>query len=614
MKLRTFLFVQVILWVLALCGAIGQELPAPSLPGEAPEGVSLEARIRPEKQAPGNRIVAEVTFDIPEKWYVYADSVDVEVVPPEDDPSWFLAAWFHRPESRTRYDEILEKQVQYFSGELRLQRVIDLEKGAPEGARQIQVKVSYQACSPDLCYLPEETTLTADLEVLAAGTDPVAVDLPPRDSPDRAPTDATASDVDGDLEERGLLAAILLSFLAGLGLALTPCVYPMIPITVSVIGATSTESRLSGFGRSLVYVLGISLMYAALGLIAAGTGRAFGTLLQHPAVYITLAAVFVLLAAAMFDLFSIQLFGNWASRLQQKVRGRAGLIGILALGMLSGVALTPCSAPVIIGAMGYVLKTGNLAIGFLIFFSIAWGMGTPLVILGTFSGVLGSLPESGAWQETVKHIFGFGLLGAALYFFGQSGLLSEFWLDMLLGGFLLVTSVFAGAFDRLTPDSSWWPRIRKSAGLLLLVGAVVVLSRPFVSVQTSQESTINWQPSLSQARTQAEQQDRSMMLYFWQDYCPACRKLERSTFPASSVQAASRELVCVKFDGTRADDPDVKEVLDRYKVRGFPTIVFVGPDGKLLFDQTLVGYVSPTRLAQAMRAAAGGPDGNAAGE
>lgn len=604
--------VSLLLWTIGGGLLHAQDLPTDPLPGlggASAQDVQVDVAIEPARQAPGHPVVAIVTFGMPEGWYIFSDSVGLELISPSGEDAPVRAGELHRPRPKSKFDELLEQQVEYYEGELRVRRVLHLRDEVSEGELNLTLEAAYQACSPNVCYQPTSVELEATLQILPPDAEPMEVTLPQKEEPAKI-TDGREGAPSGRwadrLEGQGLVATIILSFLAGLALSLTPCVYPMIPITVSIIGATATESRLSGLGRSLVYVLGISLMYAALGLVAAASGRAFGTVLQHPAVYVGLAVLFVLLAAAMFDLFSIQLFSTWANRLQQKVRGRAGLLGILALGVLSGVALTPCGAPVILAAMTYVLKTGNLPFGFLIFFCIAWGMGTPLVIVGTFSGIISSLPQSGGWQETVKRVFGFGLIGAAIYFLGQSLLVGEFWFDMLVAAFLVVTSVFAGAFDTIQPSTGWWTRLCKGVGLLLLVGAGVVFIGSFgggIGTAPAPERQIQWRESVEAARSAAREQDRPMMIYFTQERCRECRHLEKSTFPDPAVVKASEGLICVKFDGTDSDDPEVKQVMQRYGARIFPTIVFVTPGGEILSDLTVVGFAGPDRLSSLMRRA-----------
>ncbi|MFW6456921.1 MAG: protein-disulfide reductase DsbD family protein [Planctomycetota bacterium] len=572
--------------------------------GGEDEEVSVRARVNPEKQVPGNPVVVEFVYDVPENWYVYSESIEVDLNGDGDESEWVSEGRISMPEKRTKFDEILEKEVDYFDGQFTVKRVLHLSSDAPQETITVPFNVAYQACSETTCHPVKEERVTVDVGILSTADEPVDVSLP-EDSEDGEDEtedgfEQRADLEDVDAEEEGLWTLLLFSYVAGLGLALTPCVYPMIPITVSVIGATSSESWWDGFGRSLVYVLGISLMYATLGLIAAASGHAFGTFMQHPAVYVGLAVLFVLLAAAMFDLFSIQFVGSWANRLQQKVRGRAGLLGILLLGILSGVALTPCSAPVIIGAMGFVMRTGNMWAGFLAFFCIAWGMGTPLVLVGTFGGALNALPKSGEWQDSVKHIFGFGLLAAALYFFLHSGLLGDFWSEVVVGSFLLICGVFSGAFDRITPESSWWPRLCKSVGLLFIVAAIFVFSGPLGIQKTEPGESIEWAQSVEEARETAEEKEAPMMIYFWQENCPECDRLAEDSFVDPEVVQRSRDIVCVKFDGTDSREESVREVLSRYDVWGFPTIVFVGSDGEIVEEATRVGYVSPEELKTVM--------------
>ncbi len=605
------------LMLVALLGRSGGAQNLPAFPADSNDaekdgGVSVDAQVNPSRQVPGERLVAEVNYNIPDRWYIFAHSVEVKIAKKDGADQWLNVGGQHQPEPETKYDELLEKQVEYYTGRVTVQRVLSVAPDAPAQTLTVPLQVSYQACSETTCYPPTTRQVEIDVEFLPADSDPRDVNIPATTrgkNSDRASVGAQTEEVpDAGFRDEGLLALLVFSYLAGLALALTPCVYPMIPITMSVIGASSAESVWGGLGRSLVYVLGISLMYATLGLIAAASGSVFGTMMQHPAVYVGLAILFTVLAAAMFDLLSIQLFGTWTNRLQQKVRGRAGLIGILLLGVLSAIALTPCSAPVIIGAMGFVMKTGNLLAGFLAFFCIAWGMGTPLVLVGTFGGMLRSLPESGEWQDTVKHAFGFGLLAAALYFFLHSGLLGGFWSDMVVGGFLVVCSVFAGAFDRLAPDSSWWPRLCKSVGLLLLIAAVFVFGGAigWGGALPEKGEGIEWEPSLMQARRKSREQDKPMMIYFWQEMCPSCEQLVQSTFPDPAVVERSDEFVCVKFDGTDAQNKRVKKVLNRYGVKGFPTLVFVDSSGQSVKDATRVGYVPPGELVQVMEQVVGG--------
>ncbi len=344
------------------------------------------------------------------------------------------------------------------------------------GDYDLTFRAHYTGCGPDLCTIRPETA-TAHLAWWRGRRRRSRCRRPPR--PRRlsaAPAPAAAPQEDaGAFEGKGLLGAVLVAFGWGILLSFTPCVYPLIPITVSLVGATSGRGRLDGFVRSMVYVFGISVTYSVAGVAASAAGSQFGAWLQQPAVYLVLAGLFVLLAGAMLDAYSIDFSSQRLQRLQVRLQGKGGLLGIWVIGVLSGAAATACIAPVIAGGLVYVAQRGSLLVGFLIFFAMAWGLGTPLVVLGTFTGLAQSLPKSGEWLNTVKRAFGLALLGVALYYVGKSRLVPEHYFRLSEAAFLLVAGVFVGAFDLLTARSGWWQRTRKAVGLLLVARAVAAL-------------------------------------------------------------------------------------------------------------------------------------------
>jgi thiol:disulfide interchange protein DsbD len=306
--------------------------------------------------------------------------------------------------------------VAYIDGTFDVLVAVSVSDAVPAGEHAVGLHVAYTLCSPGMCRF-----MQADLQVTLAVSAAAAMDAASPSAPAPAAPEAAGGD---PFAGHSPVVVVLLAFLLGLGLTLTPCVYPLIPVTVGIVGATSGKGRLDGFVRSLVYVLGISITYSAVGVAAAATGGLFGQIAHSPVVYVALAAIFAVLAGGMFDFYTIGFSSQRLQRLQAALRGKAGLAGILVIGMLSGAAATACIAPVIAAALGYVAASGSLLLGWLIFFAMAWGIGTPLILVGTFAGLAKSLPKSGPWMVAVKRVLGLILLACAGWFLIKSGLLT----------------------------------------------------------------------------------------------------------------------------------------------------------------------------------------------
>lgn len=582
-------------------GAGAQTLPGVSFPAPEPraaeeqpqEGFAVSAALEPESQARGGAVLAGATFVCPEGWLIYADSIGLELFAPDGDLPLEVGR-FVLPGPKVKQDEWLGEEVRYLDGTFTASLVLQVAGDAPAGRHALGLRVTYQGCSTTLCFQPVTLEREVTLTVLEAGSAPVAVRLP-------------EPEPGGPTGGKPWWLLILLAYVGGIAmLGANPCVWPMIPITLSVIGAASTERRLSAVTRSLAYVLGIALIYAVLGAVAASMGRTFGTLLQHPAVYVGLAVLMAALAAAMFDLYSIQFGASWSARMQARLLGKYGIFGVFLLGLLSGIALTPCVTPVVSSVLVGLLQTGDAAFGFAAMFALALGMGTPLAVVGTFGGLAKSLPKGGRWQVVIKRAFGLALVGAALYYVERSNLLPQTWFWMFTGGVLLVASVFAGAFDAVPQEADRWLRVRKAVGLLLLAGAVAAFIQPLLSGLPEGEAggggRIEWAEPLDQALATAKAEGKPMMIYFRQDFCPVCEELKGTTFRDPGVAEESERFVCVRVDGTRWPPATQRLMREQYGVYGFPTIALVDSEGKVARDRRLEGYVSPGRLLGAMRA------------
>ncbi|MCF6188130.1 MAG: sulfite exporter TauE/SafE family protein, partial [Desulfobulbaceae bacterium] len=215
-----------------------------------------------------------------------------------------------------------------------------------------------------------------------------------------------------------LLLAFTAAYVGGLLASLTPCVYPMIPITAGVISNSNIGgSKLRGFLLSLVYITGMALTYAALGIFAAATGRFFGTINTSPWTFFIVGNIILLLGLGMLDVFRLPTF---AVRMDTKIKG---MPGVFIVGMASGLIAGPCTAPVLGALLAYVASTGNLFLGGSLLFVFSFGMGAILLVVGTFSGILASIPRSGNWMVIIKKTMGVFMIGLAEYFLIQAGMM-----------------------------------------------------------------------------------------------------------------------------------------------------------------------------------------------
>jgi len=555
----------------------------------------VSAAVEPAEQAPDGRVLAKLSVKVAAEHYVWRKGLVVELL--SGAPAGVTAGEPVLPASKQKYDKYAKETVDYYDGTFTVTLPLELAADVAPGDYDLTFRARYTGCGPDLCSFRRDTA-SAHLRVVA-GAKPTPVEMPTAAPPAPAPTVPAAVHGAGasGFEGKGLLGVLLAAFAGGLLLAFTPCVYPLIPITISLVGATAGRRRLDGFIRSAIYVFGISITYSVAGVVAAAGGAQFGAWLQQPAVYIALAVLFVLLAGAMFEAYSIDLSSQRLQRLQVRLQGKGGLLGIWLIGVLSGAAATACIAPVVVGVLLYVGQRGSLLVGSLVFFAMAWGMGTPLVVLGTFTGLAQALPKSGEWLNTVKRAFGLALLGVALYYVGKSRLVPDYYFRLVEGAFLLVAGVFVGAFDLLTARSGWWPRLRKAAGLLLVTAAVAAFLQPAMARKPAAEP-VQWVDSEAQALAQGKAEGKPVLLDFWADWCPPCHEMFEKTYVDPRVVAESGRFVMARVDMTDFSEEQQIDLRKRYAVMAAPTTVLIGTDGA---GRSVAGYVGPGEMLALMR-------------
>jgi thiol:disulfide interchange protein DsbD len=380
-----------------------------------------------------------------------------------------------------------------------------------------------------------------------------------------------------DAAAQGVGSAFLFALTAGLLTALTPCVYPMIPITISVFGARST-SRARALLLATMYVAGIALTFGTLGTIFALVGKAFGTFLANPWVVIPLALFFVAMAASMFGAFELSLPAGMQERLTRF--GGRGIAGAFFMGLVAGLIAAPCTGPPLAGILAYVATTRDAVRGFLLLATYAVGIGVPFWIIAGFSM---SLPRSGRWMESVKSVFGIALLLAALYYLKNvvpplAHLTSR--APAFLGGALglAVLGLALGAVH-LSFHGSRAQQGRKGLGVAMVVlglfGGVNYLLTP--------RAQLAWLASESEALRLAREQGRPLVVDFMAEWCLPCKEMELKVFSEPRVAGALSEFVLLKVDLTREDEDEALPLLKkRYGVRTLPAVRLVSPDGRVV--------------------------------
>jgi thiol:disulfide interchange protein DsbD len=432
----------------------------------------------------------------------------------------------------------------------------------------------FQACNDAQCLAPASvnfTTAAGAAAGAAGGT--LAGGAIPLSEARRAqtsgppPAAAGASRDFGDLlERRGMLIVLLSIFAGGLALNLTPCVYPVIPLTVGFFGRESQGSTSRAFGLSALYVLGMATTYSVLGVAAALSGRLFGALLQNPLVLGGIAAILVAMALSMFGMWEIRM----PTALMNRAGARSGPVGAFAMGLFVGVVAAPCVGGFIVGLLAFVAARQDALLGFVFFFVLSLGLGLPYLFLGAFSGSLSRLPRAGAWMESVKKVFGWVLLAMAAYFL-RSVVPAPF------GAWLLpVVLVIAVAVLLVRGFGLAWP-LRAAIAILFLGVALFFVPRRLSG----------WQPYDA---SKAAAAGRPTVIDFSAEWCLPCLELDRRTFSDARVREALSHRELFKADMTRTASPEAVALAAKYDILGVPTVIFLDAEGHERKDLRLVGF------------------------
>lgn len=468
-----------------------------------------------------------------------------------------------------------------------------VDKNAKAGSVKIPGTFSYQACNDNQCFAPAEVSISVSSKIVSKNASVKAVHPEIFGTTTANLVVSPGAKNVGSMFDKGLLVGFLSIFALGLLLSFTPCVYPMIPVTIGYFGMQAGQKTKRVMFLAGLYVFGLAVTYSTLGVIAAMSGKMLGSALQNPIVPIGIAVVLVGLALSMFGLYEFRV----PSFISANSQGKTGAVGALFMGLLFGIVAAPCVGPVTMGLLLYVAKVGKPIFGFLAFFALALGLGLPFFFLATFSGSIGKLPQAGMWMESVKKIFGLMLIGAAIYYLMPllKSHLSTATSDMMLPTFVALSGLYIGWVEKGLRKLPKIKHARKLVGVTLVAVGIFTM-QPSTSVKP-----MTFQPYSDDAISKAAADGKPVMIDFGAEWCQSCKELKAKTFPAASVKAEGGRFVLLEADQTEASSANVKAREKKYNVIGLPTIIFIDSSGNEVKDARISGFVTPNVLAAKMK-------------
>jgi len=552
----------------------------------------------------GNAV--EVGIRIVSGFYIYKDKLSVRSLSENAQTGrWDL------PKGKMKMDEYFGEMEVYIDSFI---APLAIARATPD-AMELELEIGYQGCAEGgLCYMPQTRVLTVSLpEATTVGALPATSDAPVSEQA-RLANIITGSSI---------WVAAGLFFLAGLGLAFTPCVLPMVPILSGIIAGEGDDvTPMRGFSLALSYVLGMAIVYTGAGVAAAAAGMQLQATFNQPWILILFSGLFVALALGMFGVYELQM----PASVQTKLSGISGnqksgtTVGAFVMGALSALIVTACVAPALIAALTVMAQTGDMFRSGTALFAMSLGMGAPLLVVGAAQGKF--LPKAGPWMIAVRNSFGFMMLGLAIWMLSR---ILPGNVTMLLWAVLIfMAGVFMGGLTTLTSESTGAQKLGKGFGFLAIIYGIVLLlgglaggsnpMKPLASINLGSGASvaeaehelpfqrIKTVDDLDRELAAASGQGKTTFLDFYADWCVSCKEMEAYTFTDGEVQGELSNTVWLQADVTDNDEAD-QALLNRFGVFGPPTIIFFGTDGQQRHGYEVVGYMKAKDFAEHLREA-----------
>lgn len=603
-------------------GGLGAAIPAAS--------TLVKASATPVTLTPGGTATTTVTLSVLPGWHINANPPALDYNIPT---KVFVRGGFgvtagspNYPAPKKAKFAFEESELWVWDGETKVTIPITASAAPGNGVHRLSGRVSYQGCNDQVCLAPANVPFTVEVTVTggadgaydstgralgqAASADSEAVEeAPVRGSGfvtgppagGAAGGAATGSAAQRQVEEKlaqGMWIWFLALFLWGLALNLTPCVFPMLGITVSIFGARRQEATGRVVANAVIYVLGICVTYSVLGAVAAATGGMFGAALQNPWVNVGIGLLLIALALSSFGLYEMQA-PTWV--LDKAGGANTGsLAGLFVSGLAVGIVAAPCVGPIVVGLLLTLAARADIGFGLASMFTLSLGLGFPYLFLAVFSNLIQKLPRSGEWMDWVKKLFGLVLAtwGMTYVLLGLAPKQAIYLLPTALG----LGGLYLGFMEKSGNRLAGFRLMKRVAGALAVVAGVVLMLQ--VTRATSQ--SIPFRPYDEAAVKASLANGRAVLLDFSADWCAACHELELKTFPDPKVVAAAKGFDAYRVDMTHNDAPATIEIGQRFRVLGLPTIVFLRPDGSEARGARVEGFLAPAEFVKRLEAAGAG--------
>jgi thioredoxin:protein disulfide reductase len=598
-------------WPLPASAQDSQDLPKPS------EVVKINTLKLGGALKPGSTSQLEVEAEILPGWHINSDhpnSADfirttLSVTPPTAVKAGAVA---YPPADEIAPAFSGGEKLSVFTGTMKF--MVPLSAAAnfkPDSGAEVAVTLEYQPCNDNICMPPAKVSANASL----GSIEPASAGSPPHAALERARVVAVAfgdsgSDASGDSSDvssgsddgdsqapgselanifvaHGILIGLLAVLLGGLALNLTPCVYPLIGVTIAYFGNQGGGPRKIAV-LAVIYVFGIALTFSLAGVAVALSGGLFGAALQNPLVLIAIAAMLLVLAASSFGMFSLQP-PQWL--MQRAGVARPGYLGSLVMGLGMGVVAAPCIGPIVLGLLLMVERSASPIFGFALFFTLAIGLGLPYIALALAAGHIRALPRSGEWLAWIEQLFGFVLVGLALYFLDP---VVRGWTMRIMPYYAAAAGIFLGF---ITPAGRQWRPFlvfRSVLGAISLGALVWMLA--FSAAKPAAQ--LAFDPYDVSVLNQARAAKKPVVIDFSASWCVPCREMVRTTFRDPAVIEAASHFVRLQADITDRNNRNTQLAL-QYAIRGVPTTVFIDKHGRILKRE--VGYLNSSRFLSDLR-------------